>query len=115
MPLKAFLNEAVIPYEADEVTRLIVDDHDAAAFAEISHLTVGEFRNWLLSPAADGAALERIVPGLTPEMVAAVSKLMRNRTRSRRRGSAAWSRAFAIRSGYRAGCRGCSRTTRPTT
>ena len=68
----------MIPYEADEVTRLIVDDHDAAAFAEISHLTVGEFRNWLLSPAADGAALERIAPGLTPEMVAAVSKLMRN-------------------------------------
>ena len=78
VPLKAFLNEALIPYEHDEVTRLILDDHDAAAFAEISHLTVGDFRNWLLSPVADGAALERIAPGLTPEMVAAVSKLMRN-------------------------------------
>ncbi|GAB7534852.1 ethanolamine ammonia-lyase subunit EutB [Burkholderia sp. 3C] len=78
VPLKAFLNEALIPYERDEVTRLIVDDHDAAAFAEISHLTVGDFRNWLLSPAADGAALERVAPGITPEMAAAVSKLMRN-------------------------------------
>lgn len=78
VPLKAFLNEALIAYEYDEVTRLILDDHDAAAFAEISHLTVGDFRNWLLSPVADGAALERIAPGLTPEMVAAVSKLMRN-------------------------------------
>ncbi|MDI9705502.1 ethanolamine ammonia-lyase subunit EutB, partial [Acinetobacter baumannii] len=68
VPLKAFLNEAVIPYEDDEVTRLIIDDHDAQAFADISHLTVGDFRNWLLSPAADGAALERIAPGLTPEM-----------------------------------------------
>lgn len=77
-PLTAFLNEAVIPYEDDEVTRLVVDTHSRDAFAEISHLTVGDFRNWLLSPAADAAALERIAPGLTPEMVAAVSKLMRN-------------------------------------
>ncbi|KAF1031467.1 MAG: hypothetical protein GAK33_07539 [Burkholderia lata] len=52
VPLKAFLNEALIPYERDEVTRLIVDDHDAGAFAEISHRTVGDFRNWLLSPVA---------------------------------------------------------------
>lgn len=77
-PLRAFLNEAVIPYEDDEVTRLIMDEHDAHAFAEIAHLTVGDFRDWLLSDSADTAALIRITAGLTPEMTAAVSKLMRN-------------------------------------
>lgn len=78
VPLKRFLSEALIPYEEDEVTRLILDGHDAAAFAEISHLTVGDFRNWLLSDFADSAALARIAPGVTPEMAAAVSKIMRN-------------------------------------
>jgi len=78
LPLKAFLSETFIPYEEDEVTRLIVDQHDTGAFAEISTLTVGEFRDWLLSDRADLAALTRIAHGLTPEMVAAVSKLMRN-------------------------------------
>jgi ethanolamine ammonia-lyase large subunit len=78
VPLRTFLNEAVIPYEDDEVTRLIVDDHCAHAFAPISHLTVGDFRNWLLSDSTDSAALVQVAPGLTPEMVAAVSKLMRN-------------------------------------
>ena len=78
LPLAHFLVEAVIPYEADEVTRLIVDRHDAAAFAPAAHLTVGGLRDWLLSPAADSAALAALAPGLTPEMVAAVSKLMRN-------------------------------------
>ena len=77
-PLKAFLSETPIPYEDDEVTRLIVDDHDADAFAAVSHLTVGDFRDWLLCAAANTEALERLAPGLTPEMVAAVSKLMRN-------------------------------------
>jgi ethanolamine ammonia-lyase large subunit len=76
-PLKIFLNEALVPYEQDEVTRLIVDEHDAGAFAPVSALTVGDFRNWLLGPEADEAALTRLAPGLTPEMVAAVSKLMR--------------------------------------
>ena len=78
LPLKAFLEEMVVPYEADEVTRLIVDSHDAAAFAPIAHLTVGDFREWLLSNATDGTALRAIAPGVTPEMAAAVSKLMRN-------------------------------------
>ncbi len=78
VPLTVFVNDSVIPYESDEVTRLIIDTHSASAFAEISHLTVGSFRDWLLSPTADAATLERITPGLTPEMVAAVSKLMRN-------------------------------------
>ncbi|OXC74599.1 Ethanolamine ammonia-lyase heavy chain [Caballeronia sordidicola] len=78
VPLRAFLNEAVIPYEIDEVTRLIIDDHSGQAFAEISHLTVGDFRNWLLADTTDSAALIRVSAGLTPEMVAAVSKLMRN-------------------------------------
>ena len=77
VPLRQFLNEAVVPYESDEVTRLIIDSHDAAAFAPVSHLTVGDFRDWLLGDTADEAALARIRPGLTPEMVAAVSKLMR--------------------------------------
>jgi ethanolamine ammonia-lyase large subunit len=78
LPLRAFLSEAVVPYEADEVTRLILDAHDAAAFAPIAHLTVGGFRDWLLSHEADAVALGAISPGLTPEMVAAASKLMRN-------------------------------------
>ena len=71
LPLATFLQEALIPYERDEVTRLIVDTHDAAAFAPIAHLTVGDFRNWLLSDAADEAALAALRPGLTPEMAAA--------------------------------------------
>ncbi|HUB19416.1 MAG TPA: ethanolamine ammonia-lyase subunit EutB [Acidobacteriaceae bacterium] len=78
VPLARFLEELLVPYEADEVTRLIVDSHDAAAFAPISGLTVGEFREWLLDPLADSETLERIAPGVTPEMAAAVSKLMRN-------------------------------------
>jgi ethanolamine ammonia-lyase large subunit len=78
LPLRHFLLEAVVPYEQDDVTRLIIDTHDVAAFAAVAHLTVGEFRNWLLSPAADTQALTRLAPGLTPEMVAGVSKLMRH-------------------------------------
>src|SRR5580692_5179040 len=78
VPLKRFLEEAVIPYESDEVTRLILDTHDEAAFSEIRHLTVGDFRNWLLSHTTDTATLARMAPGITPEMAAAVSKLMRN-------------------------------------
>jgi ethanolamine ammonia-lyase large subunit len=77
IPLRQFLNEAVIPYEVDEVTRLILDSHDAEAFRTISHLTVGGFRDWLLSDAAAGEVLAAVAPGLTPEMVAAVSKLCR--------------------------------------
>ena len=78
LPLRQFLTEAVIPYENDEVTRLIVDTHDAAAFAPIASLTVGSFRDWLLSDAATPEALKMLAPGVTPEMAAAVSKLMRN-------------------------------------
>ena len=77
LPLRHFLNEAVVPYELDEVTRLIVDSHDAAAFAAIGHLTVGGLRDWLLGDAADATMLARIAPGITPEMAAAVSKIMR--------------------------------------
>ena len=77
IPLKSFLNEALIPYESDEVTRLIIDSHDVSSFSEISSLTVGDFRNWLLSEQADSVTLKRISLGLTPEMVAAVSKIMR--------------------------------------
>lgn len=77
LPLKAFLNDAVVPYEDDEVTRLIMDTHDAAAFAPVAHLTVGDFRDWLLGDAATTASLAALAPGLTPEMVAAVSKICR--------------------------------------
>ena len=78
VPLKRFLEEALVPYESDEVTRLIFDSHDKNAFAEISHLTVGGFRNWLLNNTADTEMLTSIAPAVTPEMAAAVSKLMRN-------------------------------------
>ena len=76
LPLRHFLDEAMIPYEGDEVTRLIVDQHDAAAFAPVAHLTVGGFRDWLLGE-ADTEALTALAPGLMPEMVAAASKLCR--------------------------------------
>lgn len=78
VPLKIFLQQPLIPYEDDEVTRLILDDHDAAAFARISHLTVGDFRDWLLSDLATPDILQQIRAGITPEMAAAVSKIMRN-------------------------------------
>lgn len=77
LPLRHFLSESVIAYEDDEVTRLIVDSHDAQAFAPVAHLSVGDLRNWLLGEAATEASLAALAPGLTPEMVAAVSKLMR--------------------------------------
>jgi ethanolamine ammonia-lyase large subunit len=77
LPLATFLQQVVVPYESDEVTRLIIDGHDAAAFAPISHLTVGDFRNWLLSDAADAPVLAALAGGITPEMAAAVSKIMR--------------------------------------
>ncbi|MBD5803566.1 Ethanolamine ammonia-lyase heavy chain [Azoarcus sp. Aa7] len=77
LPLATFLDEVPIPYEEDEVTRLIIDEHDNTAFAPVSHLTVGDFRNWLLSEAADEPTLAALAPGLTPEMAAAVSKIMR--------------------------------------
>ena len=78
VPLAAFLEEQLIPYEMDEVTRLIVDTHDKAAFAGISSLTVGMFREWLLGDQADAATLAALAPGVTPEMAAATSKIMRN-------------------------------------
>jgi ethanolamine ammonia-lyase large subunit len=78
VPLENFLQESVIPYEDDEVTRLIVDTHDASAFAGVASLTVGAFRDWLLSDAATPQSLKDLSRGITPEMAAAVSKLMRN-------------------------------------
>jgi len=78
VPLKRFLSEALVPYEDDDVTRMIIDDHDADAFAPVASLTVGEFRDWLLGDDATPEVLKNLAPGLTPEMVAAVSKLMRN-------------------------------------
>jgi ethanolamine ammonia-lyase large subunit len=77
VPLRRFLNDCVIAYEEDEITRLIIDSHDAAAFAPIAGFTVGEFRDWLLTDVADTKTLAGIAPGVTPEMAAAVAKLMR--------------------------------------
>lgn len=78
VPLKTFLNDVLVPYEKDEVTRLIIDEHDAQAFSVISHFTVGDFRNWLLSDKASSEVLSTIRHGITPEMAAAVCKIMRN-------------------------------------
>jgi len=78
VPLKIFLTQLLIPYEDDEITRLIIDEHDEKAFELISHLTVGDFRNWLLSDDTTSEILKKIRAGLTPEMVASVSKIMRN-------------------------------------
>ena len=78
VPLKQFLTEALISYEQDEITRLIIDEHRSDLFAPISHFTVGDFRNWLLSEDATTQKLQQLALGLTPEMVAAVSKIMRN-------------------------------------
>jgi ethanolamine ammonia-lyase large subunit len=103
------------PYEADEVTRLIIDSHDDKAFAPVSHLTVGGLRDWLLSDAADEHSLRALAPGLTPEMVAAVSKIMRvqdlvlvaQKIRVVTAFAAPWACAGACR-------RACNPTTRPT-
>lgn len=78
LPLKTFLNDALIPYEKDEITRLIIDEHDAIAFGPIAHFTVGDFRNWLLQESTTNVDLALVSPGITPEMAAAVSKIMRN-------------------------------------
>ncbi|ACN13476.1 EutB [Desulforapulum autotrophicum HRM2] len=78
LPLGVFLNETLIPYETDEITRLILDTHDAEAFSPVSSLTVGEFRNWLLSYETQADQMKAVAPGITPEMAAAVSKIMRN-------------------------------------
>lgn len=78
VPLKTFLTEALIPYENDEITRLIIDEHDIEAFEIISHLTVGDFRNWLLSDTTTVELIKQVRSGITPEMAAAVSKIMRN-------------------------------------
>jgi ethanolamine ammonia-lyase large subunit len=78
LPLRTFLSEALVPYERDEITRLIMDSHDTRAFAPVAHLTVGDFRNWLLSDHATPMTLAKLRAGLTPEMAAAVSKIMRN-------------------------------------
>ena len=78
VPLRDLLNNPLIPYEQDEVTRLIIDTHDSDAFSLISHLTVGDFRDWLLDDATTSETLAQVAKGVTPEMAAAVSKLMRN-------------------------------------
>jgi len=78
VPLKTFLNEVVIPYEQDEITRLIIDSHNGDSFSLINTLTVGEFRDWLLRDETDTLTLQKLAQGIIPEMAAAVSKLMRN-------------------------------------
>lgn len=76
LPLAHFLEELLIPYEEDEVSRLIIDSHDRESFKTLAGFTVGEFREWLLQ--TDGEVIKSLTKGFTPEMAAAVSKLMRN-------------------------------------
>src|SRR5277367_5570136 len=78
VPLRHFLEDLLIPYEEDAVTRLIVDSHDLEAFGPVSGLTVGGLRDWLLDYATTTEVLTRVAGGLTPEMAAAVSKIMGN-------------------------------------
>src|SRR5205814_2206566 len=78
VPLARFLEEPLIPYESDEVTRLIIDSHDNEAFRPVRNMTVGAFREWLLAYETTTETLHALAPGLTPEMVAAASKLCRN-------------------------------------
>ena len=78
IPLKQFLEEPLVPYETDEVTRLILDQHNAPAFSAISGLSVGQFREWLLDYETNSTTLSAVAPGITPEMAAAVCKLMSN-------------------------------------
>ena len=78
VPVRAFLEDFVVPYDEDDVTRLVADRLDRAALAPVAHLTVGAFREWLLDDATGPAELAALAPGVTPELAAAVSKLMRN-------------------------------------
>jgi ethanolamine ammonia-lyase large subunit len=78
LPLAHFLEDLLIPFEDDEITRLIVDRHDTSAFHPLSTMSVGQFRDWLLDYETDHLALAAVASGLTPEMVAAVSKIMAN-------------------------------------
>ncbi|MBO0751815.1 MAG: ethanolamine ammonia-lyase subunit EutB, partial [Bradyrhizobiaceae bacterium] len=77
LPLTGFLEDLVVPYETDEVTRLIIDTHDRGAFAPVAHLTVGGLRDWLLSDEVTTPVMTALAPGITPEMAAAVSKISR--------------------------------------
>lgn len=116
LPLKTFLEDLLIPYESDEVTRLIVDTHDAGALAPIAHLTVGDFRNWLLSDLATPEVLAGVRAGITPEMAAAVSKIMRNQDLILVARKCRVTTAFRTPSACRVGCRrACNPTTRPMT
>jgi ethanolamine ammonia-lyase large subunit len=110
------LQEALIPYESDEVTRLIIDTHDKqAAFAVVSHLTVGGFRDWLLSDAADEASLRALAPGLTPEMAARCQRSCACRIWCWWRRKSAWSRSFAAPWACAGACRpACNPTIPPT-
>ena len=117
VPLQRFLDEPLVPYEDDEVTRLILDSHDARGVRRRSaHLTVGEFRDWLLSDAASTEALAAPGARLTPEMAAAVSKLMRNQdlilAARKCRVVTRFRNTIGLPGRWRCGC---SRTTRPTT
>ncbi len=71
-------NNPVVPYEEDEVTRIIQDDVNEKIYEEIKNWTVSELREWILDLKTDGAMIHRISKGLTSEMVAAVAKLMGN-------------------------------------
>ena len=116
LPLTTFLHEHVVPYETDEVTRLIVETHDRAAFAPIAHLTVGGFRDWLLADETTPAVVSAIAGGVTPEMAAAVSKISRLHDLIVVAAKCTVLTAFRTTVGLPGRCRcGCSPIIRPTT
>ena len=78
LTLRDLREHPVVPYEQDELTRLVEDELDEQAFRAVAHLTVGQFREWLLDIETSGPTLRAVAPGLTPEMAAAASKLMSN-------------------------------------
>jgi len=114
LPLSSFLSDLLTPYDSDEVTRLIVDRHDTEAFAVAARLTVGEFRDWLLSEQATPERLTELSPGLTPEMVAAVSKIMRLQDLVTVAAKIRVVTRFRNTLGLAASRRGCSRIIPPT-
>ena len=78
LTMRELRENPVVPYEIDELTRTVEDELDEQAFRAVAHLTVGQFREWLLAIDTTGATLRSVAPGLTPEMAAAVCKLMSN-------------------------------------
>ncbi|HJQ13588.1 MAG TPA: ethanolamine ammonia-lyase subunit EutB, partial [Anaerolineales bacterium] len=78
VPLWVLHDNPAVPYEQDEITRLIMDAVDPAIYDEIKDRTVGEFREWILADTTSADMIRRVSNGLTAEMIAGVTKLMSN-------------------------------------